>query len=124
MLKFGTSQERSFIEPSRFNLFSVMWSFDDPLVVLGCLLLIVERSNATPTGFHAVVAPLFTRGGDECASKEFVEFWVAGAAATLYRQGRAILIRNRRLSRVFDPTKGFAGQDILPCLSSCKNLHL
>ena len=69
-------------------------------------------------------APLFFCGGDECASKEFAVFWTAGAAAALCRRGRATLIRNRQLSREFDPTKGYAGQDILPCLSSPTKPHL
>ena len=48
-----------------------MSRFDDSLVVLGCLLLMVGRSNAALVEFHAVTAPLFFRGGgDECASSK------------------------------------------------------
>ena len=103
-----------------------MSRFDDSLVVLGCLLLMVGRSNAALVEFHAVTAPLFFRGGgtNVLQAKEFVVLWVAGAAATFCRQGRAILIRNRKLSREFDPTKGYAGQDILPCLFFPNKSHL
>ena len=92
-------------------------SFDDPLVVLGCALLVVERSKETLVWLHAVVVPLLTRGGEELVAKEFAEFCVAGAAASLIRQGRTTPARNVQLSREFDPTKGYAGQDILICLS-------
>ena len=92
-------------------------SFDDSLVVLGCALLAVGRSKETLVWLHAVVVPLLSREGDECVSKEFADVCVVGAAATLFRQGRAIPARNVRLSREFDPTRGFPGQDILSCLS-------
>ena len=94
-----------------------MLRIDDSLVVLGCLLLVAGRSKETLVGLHAVVAPLFFRGGDECASKEFAMFCVAGGAASLCWRGRAMFIGSRRLSREFDPTKGYAGQDILSCSS-------
>ena len=87
-----------------------MSRFDDSLVVLGCLLLVVGRSKETLAGLHAVVVPLLQRGGEECVAKEFVVL-VVGAAVTFFRRGRTILERNRHPVK-FDPTKGFAGQDI------------
>ena len=62
-----------------------MSRFDDSLVVLGCLLLMVGRSKETLAGLHAVVVPLFCCGGEECVS-EIVVLWVVGAAATRGRR--------------------------------------
>ena len=82
-------------------------------MVLGCLLFAVVRSNASLAGLQAVVVPLLFCGGDECVSKESAEVLVVGAAAAFYRRGRAILVKNRQSRWEFDPTKGYAGQDIL-----------
>ena len=95
-----------------------MMSFDDSLMVLICVLLAVERSKETLTGLQAVVVHLMFCWGDKYVSKESVEFYayVAGTTAALSQQGRTIPARSVRFSREFDPTKGFAGQDILSYL--------
>ena len=99
------------------SLFLHRMSFDDSLVVLGCALLAVGRSKETLAWLHAVVVSLLLSEGDECVSKEFAEFCVVGAAAALIQQGRTIPARNVRLSREFDPTRGFPGQDLRLYLS-------
>ena len=95
-----------------------MMSFDDSLVVLVCVLLAVERSKETLAGLQAVLVHLMFCWGDKYVSKESVEFYtyVAGTTAALSQQGRTIPARSVRFSREFDPTKGFAGQDILSYL--------
>ena len=87
--------------------------FADSLVVLGCLQFAVGRSNASLAGLQAVAVPLLFCWGDECVSKETVEIFIAGAAAIFDRQGRTIPVKSKWLSWEFDPTKGYAGQDIL-----------
>ena len=83
-------------------------------MVLGCVLFAVGRSNATLVGLHSVVVSKWFCEGDECVAKEFVGFCVVGAAAALFsRQGRATLAKSKQLFWEYDPTRGFAGQDIL-----------
>ena len=76
------------------------------------------RSNTCLAGPQAVVVPLLSCWGDECVSKETVVIFIAGAAAIFERQGRAIPAKSKQLSWEFDPTKGYAGQDILAGMSN------
>ena len=96
-----------------------MIGIEDSLVVLGCVLFAVGRSNATLVGLHSVVVSKWFCEGDECVAKEFVGFCDVGAAAALFsRQGRATLAKSKQLFWEYDPTRGFAGQDILTQMSN------
>ena len=90
-------------------------NFEDSLVVSSCLFFSVVRSKETAVWFQAVVVPLFLCSGEECVANEFPEVLVVGAAAAFYRGGRATLEKDKRSTRDFDPTRGFAGQDIKSC---------
>ena len=92
-------------------------SFVDLLVVLGCLRFAVGRSNASLERLHTVAVSLLSFWGDECVSKETVVIFLAGGAAFCARRGRAIPAKSEQFSWEFDPTKGYAGQDISACVS-------
>ena len=96
------------------NVRFAMTRIEDSLVVLGCVLFAVGRSNATLVGLQSVVVSKWFCKGDECVTKEFVGFCVVGAATALFsRRGRATLAKSKQLFWEFDPTRGFAGQDTL-----------
>ena len=59
-----------------------------------------------------MVVSLLSFRGDECVSKETVVIFLAGGAVFFARQGRAIPAQSDQFSWEFDPTKGYAGQDI------------
>ena len=81
------------------------------------MLFSVARSKEALAQYYAVVVPMVLSGGDECVTNAISEFFQgAGAAATFSRKGRAILEKNRQSQWGFDPTKGYAGQDVvIPC---------
>ena len=71
------------------------------------------RSNASLERLHTVVAvSLLSFRGDECVSKETVVIFFVGGATFFARQGRAIPAESVQFSWEYDPTKGYAGQDI------------
>lgn len=85
------------------------------LVVLGYLVLAVEKLKESLVELHAVRVPLPQHGGESCAVKEFCKDYVVGAATREPCGGKGILTKNRKLWD-FNPTRGYPGQDILSCL--------
>ena len=87
--------------------------FEDLLVVFICLLFSVERSKEVLAWCYAVGVSMTLRGDEECVSNTIFEFLLdVGGAATFSQGGRAILEKNRQSQWGFDPTKGYAGQDV------------
>ena len=58
-----------------------------------------------------MVEPLLPSSGEECVSKVIPFEYVVGGKAALSTGGSATLQRKKQ-EREFDPTRGFAGQDI------------
>ena len=89
--------------------------YEGLFVVSMCLLTFVERFKETRVMYYGVAVPLLHNSGEKCASYEFPVFCVVGGATTLFpRGGRATQNESKHLlSRDFDSTRGFPGEDIL-----------
>ena len=85
--------------------------FEGLLVVLGFVLFCVERSQECRVLCQAVVEPLTPSPAEECVVKVILLVWFAGGAASYMNEGSTILRKSSK-KRDFDPTKGYAGQDI------------
>ena len=93
-------------------LFGLM-SYEGFLVVLKCLQFFTVRSTESLEVRYGVVVPLLHIWGEECVSKEFPVFIVAGGAVTGFpRGGRATRKESKYQSRNFDSTRGYPGEDI------------
>ena len=103
------------------QLLFVLMGYEGLLVASRCLLCFVGRFKEFRIAHYGVGGPLLCRSEDECASKEFLVFYiVGGAAVVLSRGGRATQKQNKHLnfSRDFDTTMGFPGEDITSLTSN------
>ena len=92
--------------------------FEDLLVVSFCLLSSVARLKECRTLYHAVVEPLVPSSAEKCVVKEIQLVHVVSGAAARPNGGSGILQESRQY-RDFDPTRGYAGQDITTTGSRC-----
>ena len=80
---------------------------------LKCLQFFAVRSTESLEVRYGVVVPLLHIWGEECVSKEFPVFIVAGGAVTGFpRGGRSTRKESKYQSWNFDSTRGYPGEDI------------
>ena len=84
---------------------------EDLLVFLGICLSVVGRLKESLVLYHVVREPLVPSWGEKCASKVFFVVWVSGGAEAYSRRGR-VTPQERQVSRDFDCTKGYPGEDV------------
>ena len=97
------------------QLLSGTMSYEGFLVVLRCLQFFAVRSKESLALQHGVVVPLLYFWEEECVSKEFFVFTVAGGAVAGFpRRGRTTRKWSRHQFRDFDSTRGYPGEDISP----------
>ena len=92
-----------------------LMGYEGFLVVLKCLQFFAVRSTESLAVQYGVVVPLLYFWGEECVSKEFSVFTIAGGAAMGFpRGGRTTRKESRYQFRNFDSTRGYPGEDISP----------
>ena len=84
-------------------------NFEDLLVVLGLLLFTVDKFKESLGTQQAMGVPLLLFGGDKNVSKVITRKYVAGRAAKEPCRGRTLLVESKKS---WNPTRGYAGQDI------------
>ena len=92
---------------------------EDLLVFLGICLFWVARLKESLTLYlyHVVREPLVPSWGEKCVAKVFSIVWASDGKGVYTRGGRATL-QKRQVSRDFDCTKGYPGEDVAV---SCTN---
>ena len=100
---------------SESNVCPMRGLVEDLLVFLDICLFVVERLKESPTLYHVVGEPLVPSWGEKCVAKVFFVVWASGGAEEHTCGGRATLQKSQ-VSRDFDCTKGFPGEDVaVPC---------
>jgi len=89
-------------------------NFEDLLVVLGLMLFTVDKFKESFGKQQAMGVPLLLLGGDKDVSKVITRMYVAGRAVTEPCRGRTLLVESKKS---WNPTRGYAGQDIVSELS-------
>ena len=88
--------------------------FEEFLMVSNYCLFSVERLKKGLWSQHGVRVPLLWKQGEGRDAKSILVEYVVGAAAEEPLEGRPAL-EKRQLSRDFDATKGFPGEDVASC---------
>ena len=97
------------------QLLSGLMAYEGLLIVLKCLQFFAVRSTEFLEMRHGVVVPLSCFREEECVSKEFSVFAVAGGAVAAFLWGgRTTRKESKYQARNFDSTRGYPGEDITP----------